>query len=462
MPVIKEMAQQRLAGRISEILRGPRYPEKEFTLSGCTYNDVYQMACALKSSFSSLNFGNHPVCLCTESKAVMAASLLARLSGGPPLIFPYAQTDHVLSEMHQLTGFRFAIADTKKALPEGVESVLPDRSSRCELELVDEAVVHPDKELLSLFTGGSTGTPKFWSKTVTNLFGEALYLSEKYDITQDDRVVATVSPYHIYGLLYSVLVPLVSSAGVADDIYTFPHEIISAIGAYAATVLVGVPMHYRALGSRKIPGNSLRIAFSSTGALAETDGDAFYKKNGVGIVEIYGSTETGGIATRCRAEGENYFVPYDHLEWKIIEDRLHVLSEFISPEIEREQDGFFKTGDRVQSDGHTGFMLLGRTDDIIKVGGKRVNLEEIRNKLNTIPGVRDSFVISLPVRTGRQNVVAAVVEGKPDRTHLRQSLAHMLEPYAMPRSIKFVDKIPVTASGKYDRQAIEQLFRTKL
>lgn len=452
---------KRIERQIEHILSGPKDPKKEFTLSGHTYEDVYQMAFDLKASLSPLDPGNSVVCLCAESKAVIAAALLAVLFGAPPLVLPYAHSAHVLSEMHAATGFKLAITDTQRELPQGVEPLPPESLAGCMPNPSHEKSMAPGRELLRLFTGGSTGKPKIWSKTIKNLFSEALYLSNKYNISQNDRFVATVSPYHIYGLLFSVIIPFVSSAGVLDDICVFPNEIVSSIEKNAATILAGVPMHYRILHGRSIPCSSLRMAFSSAGVLSERDGDEFYRQNGIGVVEIYGSTETGGVASRCRAKGEAGFTPFENIDWKIIDGQLHVKSEFVSPEIKREPDGFFKTGDRVRPHGDSSFLLLGRSDAVIKVGGKRVDLEEIRDKLIKIPGVRDAFVISVPVNKGRENAIAAVVEGNPDKVHFRQALSDLLEPYAIPRSIKIVAEIPSTASGKYDRKAIEQMFRTE-
>ncbi len=88
-----------------------------------------------------------------------------------------------------------------------------------------------------------------------------------------------------------------------------------------------------------------------------------------------------------------------------------------------------------------------------------MDLEEVQSKLNELPGVRDCVVISLPVDGGRENAIAALIEGNLDKAGFRLSLSDVLEPYALPRSIKIVDNIPYTATGKYDRKAIEQMFR---
>ncbi|WP_054032166.1 AMP-binding enzyme [Desulfatitalea tepidiphila] len=103
-------------------------------------------------------------------------------------------------------------------------------------------------------------------------------------------------------------------------------------------------------------------------------------------------------------------------------------------------------------------MLIGRADGIVKVGGRRVDLEAVKECIRQFPGVRDALVVSLPVDTGRENQVVAVVEGRVDPGDLGRFLAERLEPYARPRTIKVLDKLPMTAAGKYDRKTIEQLF----
>ena len=101
----------------------------------------------------------------------------------------------------------YAIADNPEEMPAGVEIItpLPAAAENINPELIRD----PDKPFLSLFTGGSTGKPKVWSKSPRNLLAEAFYLKERFSLSDKDLFVATVPPYHIYGLLFSVLVPFV-------------------------------------------------------------------------------------------------------------------------------------------------------------------------------------------------------------------------------------------------------------
>jgi acyl-coenzyme A synthetase/AMP-(fatty) acid ligase len=364
-----------------------------------------------------------------------------------------------MAEMYDATGFNFAIADHPEEMPAGVELITPLPAA---MENIKPGLIrNPDEPFLSLFTGGSTGKPKVWSKSPRNLLAEAFYLKEKFVLSGKDLFIATVPPYHIYGLLFSILVPLVAHARVLPDSYTFPQEIISTANKHKASVLVSVPIHYRAMKVENLSIPSLKAAFSSSGVLDRSDSLYFYKKTGLGITEIYGSTETGGIASRCVSENTDRWKAFDVVSWKLKDNRLSVKSDFTSPEMERDRDGFCLTGDEAREEKENRFVLLGRADGVVKVAGKRVDLLDVQNKIKTLPTVSDAFVLTLPSDKGRESVIAAVVACDLTETHLKKLMMDMLEPYAVPRRIKIVSSIAQTATGKIDRRRMENFFFTE-
>jgi len=429
---------------------------KEFTYSGYSYGELFELAAGIRKTLSKRG-PERTLCLCTENKAIIAACVLASLGGACRLILPYSFSAHALAEMYEAVGFNAAIADHPEEMPPGVETITPLAGSPADIN--PETIRDPDSPFLYLFTGGSTGAPKVWSKSPRNLFSEVFYLKDKFAISDKDLFVATVPPYHIYGLLFSVLLPFLAHARLLPDIYTFPQEIISTTNKHKATVLVSVPIHYRALHVDNLSTPSLKIAFSSSGVLDRSDGLHFHKKTGVGITEIYGSTETGGIATRCISEQTDSWQPFDIVSWKLIGQRLSIASDLASPEMKRDAEGFCLTGDEARPDKDNRFVLLGRADGIVKVAGKRVDLQDVQNKIRTLPTVRDAVAVAIPVEKGRENVIAAVVACDLTETHLKRLLMDMLEPYAVPRQVKIVAQIARTAAGKIDRRRIEQLFR---
>lgn len=454
----KSRIEQRLAEVTHRLARGPASAEKSFVLSQTTYGQIYAMAAHIRQAlYPGKPRDRRPVCLATDDKAIAAAAILAALSGGPQLIFPYAFSSQVLTELQSISGYEYAITDGRCPLPDAIKAFVP-RSDALTWPDAGFPPADPDTEWIHLFTGGSTGTPQIWPKTVRNLLAETIRIVDSYKITAGDRLVSTVSSLHIYGLLYYLLAALVAGAAVTAATPLFPAEIEEEINSNRADVLISVPAHYRALKSYWGKGFTLRMAFSSAGVLAAEDAEAFSSKYGVGIIEVYGSTETGGVASRIKFQGEEDFTAFEPVDLKIEEENLWVRSVYISSNLALDKEGYYQIGDRAAFTGPSRFKLLGRSDSIVKIGGKRVDLEEVRQVIKRHELVTEALVIALPVGSARENQIAALVEGTLASEDLRPLMDQTLEPYARPRRIKVVDKIPLTAAGKFDHQTISRLF----
>ena len=431
---------------------------REFILNGCTYEAVYHLAAGIRCLQRSSEEGRAVICLCTDDKALLAAALVASLAGGPRLVLPFAFSRQAIEEVLETIPLSFLLSDRPGDFPPGPEVIIP--SMLHQDSVIPNTFIDPDETFLMLFTGGSTGKPKIWPKTPRNMLSEARHLSVRFGISPDDLFLSTVPPQHIYGLLFSVLIPFICSARILDGTYTFPREILRAAQYHSASILISVPVHYRVLRADDLQRHNLRMAFSSAGALDKEDATYFHGKTGLDIIEIYGSTETGGVATRCRLKDGESWRPMDPVDCKIRNGRLHVRSAFISSTLPRDADGFFATADRADSGGDHQLILRGRTDDIVKVGGKRVDLAAVQTKLKQIPGVRDAVVISLHTCKGRQNELAALVATHLTVRELRLHIAASSEAYAIPKRIMVVEEIPLTFTGKYDRTVIERMLRS--
>lgn len=442
---------------IQRLLAGPALPAKDFVLTCCTYADCYDYAAGFVERFNELVAADEPVCICTEDRAIIAAAMIASLAGGPVFVLPYSLSPQVLAETRDMSGFRYAIVDSPFELPSGVVGILPERGTWSAPARPREA----DSVFLQLFTGGSTGKPKVWPKTATNLFAEAAYQAGKYSFSSDDLVAATVPPYHIYGLLYTVMAPFLASSSVLPGTFVFPQEIASVLENKPVTILVSVPVHYRVMKGVPISAPKLRLAFSSAGPLDQEDARVFHRTTGVSPEEIYGSTETGGIACKSSAAGRDILEPFECLQWKISHDRLCVRSPFISPDLPVDAKGFFTTGDRAAATVDGRFSLLGRADGVVKVGGKRVDLNGVQDVIKGIPGIRDACVLSMNGRTGRGTDIVAVIETDMNEDDARLAIAGVLEPYAVPRRIRTLKKMPSTSTGKYDRESIIKIFNAE-
>ena len=428
-----------------------------FTPSGPTIGEIAALAAGMRDALLSTDApADEPVCLCVEDRSHLLAALLATLAGAPPLILPHAFEPQILAEVRETRPFRLILADGAVTPPAGTTLIRTEECRPSAAPLVPTR--SPEHPFLWLFTGGSTGKPKLWSKTPGNLFGEALHLARSFGVGPDDLIVPTVGPRHIYGLLGSVLLPFVASARVLGRTCTFPREILAALRSQRATVLLSVPAHYRALGAAEPVRHTLRLALSSAAPLDPGDAALFLEKTGMAITELYGSTETGGMAMRTYGENHGSWEPFSCLAWKVIAERLCVRSPFVSSDLPRDKEGFFVTADRVEKAGEDRFRVLGRADHIVKVAGKRVDLEEIRERIRRIPGVTDAHVAALAVAGARQAEIAALVVSDRPAREVRAAVRALDDPYGRPRRIRIVRAIPLLPNGKIDRQKVEALL----
>ena len=209
--------------KITALLNGPAFPDREFIRSGATFGEVYAMAAGLRTVLAAPEYQGASICLAVDDRAVMAAVLLAALHpgkrskaktpaleraalghpcpaaalhpsqpNGPILLLPFALSTPALARMQQLTGFTAAITDTGRDLPEGTAIIRPQAGTAA--ELATSAPISPQAELLRIFTGGSTGTPQIWSKTGENLFGEGFALARHFAVT--DRKSTRLNSSH--------------------------------------------------------------------------------------------------------------------------------------------------------------------------------------------------------------------------------------------------------------------------
>lgn len=438
------------------LLALPPDVEGSFVAGGATLGEVLTLATRLEAATKGERDAGYPVCLVAEDKATVAAAVIAAARDGAELIVPHSLSTQVLAEVVVATGVRLAITDRDRDLPSGLAPVIvgaEDVSSTkpMPISLGESPCIH-------LFTGGSTGTPKMWSKSSLNLFAEALFLAQEYRLGPEDTIVATVPTQHIYGLLFSVLVPLVAGAATVNQVAFFPADVAELTLAHRATVLVASPVHYKAMAALLPDCGSFRLAFSSGGMLEEEAAIRFHQRTGSAVVEVYGSTETGGIAVRCRAHGDVAWTPLAAVDCVVDADKLLVSSPFVSIGVPLSERGFFTAGDRVESAGDREFHLLGRADGVVKVGGKRVVLEDVQEKIARIPGVGSAFVFSVPAAGGRENNIAALVETELSVAQLRAGIVPLLVPAAVPRLLRIVEHIPVKPTGKVDRTAAAELL----
>jgi acyl-coenzyme A synthetase/AMP-(fatty) acid ligase len=317
---------------------------------------------------------------------------------------------------------------------------------------------------LVLYTSGSTGVPKEVSRQVHNVEAELAVLETLWGRDLGGaRFFTTVSHRHVYGMLFSVLWPLLNRRPFATFVLEYPEQL--AEGQRSDHALVSSPALLKRIGHLPSGSAKWRAVFSSGGLLpAEAAADAA-RVLGVCPIEVFGSTETSGVAWRSqRAAMATSFTAMPRVETRAgADDLLEAYSPFTG------QAGWLTMGDRVQFTGDGSFELLGRGDYLAKIEDQRVSLAEIERHLAATPWISDVAAVVLEDK-GRQYIgavaelnAAGVAElARVGRRSFNESLKSAIRPYvariAVPRRFRYVDAMPVDGQGKRRRATIQALF----
>lgn len=329
-----------------------------------------------------------------------------------------------------------------------------------------------------LFTSGTTGDEKPVVKRLRHLDDEVACLESLFgDTIAGATLLGTASPLHLYGLLFRVLWPLAAGHPLDPDAWLQPTELTARAASETAFALVSTPAHLRRLARHEALGTlrpACRAVFSSGGPLDAETAALVARTLGVGVTEIYGSTETGGVATRLRnaAGAAAVWTPMPGV--RVTRDpatgRARVRSPFVSGGREDgADDGELLTGDTITPPDDAGFELEGRSDRVVKVGEKRLALPELEARLRAHPFVDDARG-ALVAKGGELRVAVAIVasaegaaalERAGRRTvvsALQQRLAAEFDRVLLPRAFRFVRELPADDRGKTSAAVLQTLF----
>ena len=310
---------------------------------------------------------------------------------------------------------------------------------------------------LVIYTSGSTGAAQAIPKKLAQLAAEVATLEMLFgDRAGGAGIIATVSHQHIYGLLFKVLWPLAAGRAIHARSLAFFEQLAPLLEDHEC-VLVSSPAHLKRLPN--LPGwtkarQRLRAVFSSGGPLPLDAAQTCARLLATMPIEIYGSSETGGIAWRQRdeASGENWR-PMPGVAWRIDADGVLQVCSAHLPD-----STWFAMADRAvpASDGQ--FILEGRIDRIVKIEEKRISIDAIEQCLSASPLVAEVRVLAFGVH--RQRIAAIIVPSPQGQATLidlgklafgrllRATLADRIERVALPRRWRFLSALPVNAQGK--------------
>lgn len=396
--------------------------------------------------------------LCIEDGYLFALALLACGHAGKQVILPGHSRAAALAELG--SELEAVLSDTlaRGALTLPLFALEPLLADLPEVPLLP----WPCPLCLTLYTSGSTGQPKAVSKSERQLEAE---LAVQWSLWQPQLagslICATVSPQHIYGLLFRVLLPLWGKIPLLAATLRYPEQ-LTALQSNA-WVLISSPAFLCRLDPA-LGGRGCRLIVSSGGPLAAEASELARRLYGVTPVEIYGSSETGGIALRQQqGEGPHPWRALPGVRLAEGEDHcLQICSPFLP------DDTPWQSADRVTLV-PGGFLLLGRQDRVVKLAEKRISLDEIERHLGAHPWIREAATLVLQAAR-RDEVCAALVLTHDGMAHwqrlgagpflvaLRHDLRPHIESVALPRRLRVVAQLPLSAQGKRLQGEIRELF----
>ena len=311
-----------------------------------------------------------------------------------------------------------------------------------------------DRPVAWLFTSGSTGKPvphrKTWGALVKNVRAEGALLG-----LLDGRhhaIVGTVPAQHMYGFESTVMVALQSGAAFSAARPLYPADICDAIAAVPRPrALVTTPFHLRTLLDAGVGIPELDLLLSATAPLSPGLAREAEARCRAPLLEIYGSTETGQIA--CRR-------PVETAEWRLFPGVELAERDGRAWASGGHVEGSVALDDVLELRGAGGFLLHGRSADMINIAGKRSSLAYLNHQLGAVPGVVDGtfFVPDDEAPDGVTRLVALVVAPGMNAATLTQALRERIEPAFLPRRVLFVAGLPRNATGKLPAEALRAMI----
>jgi acyl-coenzyme A synthetase/AMP-(fatty) acid ligase len=300
------------------------------------------------------------------------------------------------------------------------------------------------------YTSGSTGVPranpKRWDKLAISSANNDAVLRTLAG--GDYHVVATVPPQHMYGLEFSVLLPLFGHASVCAGKPFFAADIAAALGGLPEPrILVTTPVHLRALLDSGHPLPRLAGIVSATAPLPLELAEAAEARFAAPVQEVFGSTETCVIAHR-RTAREEAWTPYAGVVLHPQPDGTRIEApQLVQPVV---------LADIVEVLADGRFRLCGRNTDLLEIAGKRASLGDLTHKLLAVPGVRDGVVFQMDETDamGVRRIAALVVAPGLDAGAILDALRHDIDPVFLPRPLKLIDALPRNETGKLPRVAL--------
>ena len=417
---------------------------------GCFLADVDRIAAEFPA-------GQHVLNACTD-RYRFAVGLVAAVVAGKVSLLPASLAADTLRQLLKFHRDLFCLVDSDQPVLDLPRMLYRDAAAIGEpapATAVPE--IDADQPVAWLFTSGSTGEPvphlKTWGALVRSVGIEAERLGLR--VGRGDVIVATVPPQHAYGLESSVLVALQGGVAFSAARPFYPVDICAALSEVPRPrILVSTPFHLRLLLDSGAEVPEIDLVVSATAPLSPALISEIEDRLGAPLLEIFGSTDTGQIASRRPSVSPEFHL-FTGVRLSPEEDRTWASGGHVGAPV--------VLNDIVEMTDDEHFLLRGRSSDLVNIAGKRSSMAFLTHQLTTIPGVLDGayFMPDEAASTGVTRLAAVVVAPGLTAAALRQALRSRVDPAFLPRPLVFVDALPRNDTGKIPREALRHLVETR-
>ncbi len=398
--------------------------------------------------------GGHLLNMCTD-RYRFSVGLAAAIVTNKISLLPSTHTPETVRQIKLLAPDVFCLTDSDLCtvdLPQLCYPAMNDNlANTFAIPQIDVS-----QRIAVVFTSGSTGTPLPYPKTWGALVGSVQAEAARLGLCNDSHctLVGTVPPQHMYGFESTVLMAWHSGNAYSHAQPFYPADICQALATVPMPrMLVSSPVHLRALMEAGLVLPEIAGVVSATAPLSTQFARDIEARCNAPLMEIYGSTETGQIASRRSAQTE---------QWQLFPG----VSLVAEGDCVSARGGHIETptamNDVLETITDKLFLLHGRKADLVNIAGKRHSLASLNHLLNSIPGVLDgAFFMPDEAGTGHVTRLAAcVVAPGKDVPYLLVALREHIDPVFLPRPLLFVEALPRNRTGKLSHEALQGLLQS--
>jgi acyl-[acyl-carrier-protein]-phospholipid O-acyltransferase/long-chain-fatty-acid--[acyl-carrier-protein] ligase len=470
------------------------------------YSKALIASLILSSKFSIYDKGFIGIMIPTSAGCALA-SVAALMSGRIPVMINYSTGAEANSKYAQSKcGFRTII--TSKALLDKIgcpvidgmiliEEIMKGISTGDKLKAAAKSllplpvllnIIHKGNEddtAAILFTSGSEKDPKVVPLSHKNIVANIEGFSDYVGITSEDRLLANLVFFHIFGLTVNLWVALYHGMTLVTYANPLDFQTISKIAREEQpTIMVGTPSFFWGYLQKSEPGDFKTIRLMVAGADKCPDAlRAGYKeKHGVTLLEGYGATETspvisvnslennrpgstGKVLPNIEVRIENFETGLDCATGetgKIMVKGPSVMNGYHGDPAQTAEvlkDGWYNTGDMGYFDNDGYLWHAGRFKRFTKIGGEMVSLVKVENILEKyIPQGASCCVVEI-MEEKKGSVIVATVSQEVNKTEILRKMMNDLPVIALPRQFLTIEQLPMMSTGKIDFRSVTRMVQ---